>query len=118
MNFFFCIFLKSPHQVDMKNVVECKKELFAYFNALETYSECTVIVVIIIQKFKSFIVKKEIDSPQLLQKRLIVGPYVLLHNELSKKKVVQVQCQLGCILSHVTNCPNFPIRPHVCKRGA
>ena len=35
-NFFFCIFLKSPHQVDMKNVVECKKEFFAYFNALET----------------------------------------------------------------------------------
>ena len=34
--FFFCIFLKSTHQVDMKNVVECQKEFFAYFNALET----------------------------------------------------------------------------------
>ena len=31
-----CIFLQSPHQVDMKNVVECQKEVFAYFNALET----------------------------------------------------------------------------------
>ena len=33
-----CIFLQSPHQVDMKNVVECEKEFFAYFNALKTYS--------------------------------------------------------------------------------
>ena len=30
--------MQSPYQVDMKNVVECKKEFFAYFNALETYS--------------------------------------------------------------------------------
>jgi hypothetical protein len=36
---FFCIFLKSPHQVDMKNLVECKKYFFAYFNALETRSD-------------------------------------------------------------------------------
>ena len=34
-----CNFLQSHHQVDMKNVVECKKEFFAYFNALETYSD-------------------------------------------------------------------------------
>ena len=33
---FFCIFLQSPHQVNMKNVVECQKEFFACFNALET----------------------------------------------------------------------------------
>ena len=32
----FAHFLQSPHQVDMKNVVECQKEVFAYFNALET----------------------------------------------------------------------------------
>jgi hypothetical protein len=31
--------LQSHHQVDMKNVVECQKEFFAYFNALKTYSE-------------------------------------------------------------------------------
>ena len=30
------IFLQSPHQVDMKNVVECPREFIAYFNALET----------------------------------------------------------------------------------
>ena len=30
------IFLESPHQVDMKNIVECEKEFFDYFNALET----------------------------------------------------------------------------------
>ena len=30
------IFLQSTHHVDMKNVVECLKEFFAYFNALET----------------------------------------------------------------------------------
>ena len=35
-NFFFCIFLQSTHQVDMKNVVELER-IFAYFNALETY---------------------------------------------------------------------------------
>ena len=32
----FAIFLQFPNQVDMKNVVECQKEFFAYFNALET----------------------------------------------------------------------------------
>ena len=32
----FCIFFQSPHQVDMKNVVECPREFLAYFNALET----------------------------------------------------------------------------------
>ena len=26
-------FLQSHHQVDMKNVVECPREFFAYFNA-------------------------------------------------------------------------------------
>ena len=31
-----CIFFQSSHQVDMKNVVECPSEFFAYFNALET----------------------------------------------------------------------------------
>ena len=30
--------MQSPHQVDMKNVVECPREFLAYFNALETYS--------------------------------------------------------------------------------
>jgi hypothetical protein len=29
-------FFQSSHQVDMKNVVECQREFFAYFNALET----------------------------------------------------------------------------------
>ena len=33
------IFLESPHQVDMKNVVKCYKHFFAYFNALKTHSE-------------------------------------------------------------------------------
>ena len=32
-----CIFfLQSPHQVDMKNIVERQKDFFAYFNTLET----------------------------------------------------------------------------------
>ena len=35
-NFFFAFFFQSPHQVDMKNVVECPREFIAYFNALET----------------------------------------------------------------------------------
>ena len=33
-----CIFLESPHQVDMKNVVKCYKHFFGYFNALKTHS--------------------------------------------------------------------------------
>ena len=36
---FFCIFLQSPHQVDMKNAVKCWKDFFGYFNALETHSD-------------------------------------------------------------------------------
>ena len=38
-DFFFISFisLQSTDQVDMKNVVECYKEFFAYFNTLETY---------------------------------------------------------------------------------
>ena len=36
VKFFFCIFLQSPHQVDMKKVVKCPREYFAYFNGLET----------------------------------------------------------------------------------
>ena len=40
---FFCIFLQFTHQVDMKNIVECEKEFFAYFNALETYRVLLII---------------------------------------------------------------------------
>ena len=32
------IFLKFPHQVDMKNVVKSSKHFFGYFNTLETHS--------------------------------------------------------------------------------
>ena len=31
------IFLESPHQVDMKNVVKYYKHFFGYFNALKTH---------------------------------------------------------------------------------
>ena len=33
------IFLESPHQVDMKNMVKCQKHFFGYFNALKTQGE-------------------------------------------------------------------------------
>ena len=33
------IFLESPHQVDMKNVVKSSKHFFGYFNTLETHRE-------------------------------------------------------------------------------
>ena len=33
------IFLESPHQVDMKNVVKCYKHFFGYFNALKTHCD-------------------------------------------------------------------------------
>ena len=32
-----CIFLESPHQVDMKNVLKCYKHFFGYFYALKTH---------------------------------------------------------------------------------
>jgi hypothetical protein len=31
-----CIFFQLTHEVGMKNVVECDKHFFGYFNALET----------------------------------------------------------------------------------
>ena len=44
-NYFFCIFFQSSYQVDMKNVIQCPREFFAYFNALETRGDglCTLI---------------------------------------------------------------------------
>ena len=33
------IFLKSPHQVNMKNVVKYSKHFWGYFDILETHSE-------------------------------------------------------------------------------
>ena len=33
------IFLESPHQVDMNNVVKFSKHFFGYFDTLETHSE-------------------------------------------------------------------------------
>ena len=33
------IFLESPHQIDMRNVVKSSKHFFGYFNTLETQSE-------------------------------------------------------------------------------
>ena len=38
-NSIFCIFLESPHQVDMKIVVKCWKGCLSYFTTLETYRE-------------------------------------------------------------------------------
>ena len=33
------IFLESPHQVDMKNIVKSSKHFFGHYNTLETQSE-------------------------------------------------------------------------------
>ena len=33
----FAFFFKSPHQVDMKNIVKCFEHFFGYFNALKTH---------------------------------------------------------------------------------
>ena len=42
-----CIFLESPHHVDMENVVKCYKHFFCYFNALKTHGDrrrrCTAV---------------------------------------------------------------------------
>ena len=36
------IFLESPHELDMKNVVKSSKHFFGYFNTLETHSDACV----------------------------------------------------------------------------
>ena len=38
------IFLESPHQVDMKNVVKCQKHFIGYFNALKTHGVWLLLV--------------------------------------------------------------------------
>ena len=42
-----CIFLESPHQVDMENVVKWYKHFFGYFNALKTHSAYVRVFMII-----------------------------------------------------------------------
>ena len=37
------IFLESPHQVDMKNVVKSSKHFFGNFNTLETHSAIVIV---------------------------------------------------------------------------
>ena len=37
-NSIFFIFLESPHQVDLKNVVKSSKHFFGYFSTPETHS--------------------------------------------------------------------------------
>ena len=36
------VFLESPHQVHMKNVVKCYKHFFGYFNALKTHCDAAL----------------------------------------------------------------------------
>ena len=43
------IFLKSPQQVDMENVVESSKHFLGYFNSLETHSEMLLKIVFKVQ---------------------------------------------------------------------
>ena len=40
------IFLESPHQVDMKNIVKSSKHIFGYFNTLKTHSGLDVKAII------------------------------------------------------------------------
>ena len=41
------MFLQSPHQVDMKNVVEFWQDFFGYFNDLETHSAYVLLYVMV-----------------------------------------------------------------------
>ena len=38
------IFLESPNQVDMKNVVKCRKDFLSYFTNLETYRDRYIVI--------------------------------------------------------------------------
>jgi hypothetical protein len=46
----FCTFFQSTHQVDMKNVDECYKHFFGYFNALETNGVLSSYLIEVLQK--------------------------------------------------------------------
>ena len=39
-----CIFLEFPHQVDMKTVVKCWKDFLRYSTTIETYRDCTYVL--------------------------------------------------------------------------
>ena len=64
------IFLESPHQVGMKNVVKSSKCFFGYFNTLETHSELYPDSIIIssgqnFDKLMKKFEKKDMDRPMV-----------------------------------------------------
>ena len=46
-----CIFLQTPHQVDMKNVVKWWKDFVLYFTTLETYRALLQICMLLLEIF-------------------------------------------------------------------
>ena len=68
------IFLKSPHQVDMKNVVKSFKHFFGYFKTLETHS-----ALIRINKNKNhYLLSIPMSDPLLIFNTVILKYYVTL----------------------------------------
>ena len=61
-NSIFFIFLESPHQVDMKNVVKCYKQFFCYCNALKTHSDLLLLFYVILKPVFPFGQEKDATS--------------------------------------------------------
>ena len=77
---FFCIFLPSPHQVDMKNVVKCLEDFFGYFNALES-SAMTLIEFVAVCTSK--LILRITLHPFLKTSDLCHSKYFILKNSLT-----------------------------------
>ena len=72
-----CIFLESPHQVDMKNVFKCYKHFFCYSNSLKTH--CAM-----------FTVPQYFICHQLLQKMKIPPKLVGISTSIPEPPVTNV----------------------------
>ena len=72
-----CIFLESPHQVDMKNIAKCYKHFFCYFNALKTH--CVMYPEQILANFDSWNSLLLHPHPSLLDTwKFLLSLYILL----------------------------------------
>ena len=76
------IFLESPHQVDMKNVVKCYKYFFGYFNALKTHGESIlecIIVTICSKNLRSIVYSRQYgrQSYEVILDRSVV---IMIHS--------------------------------------
>ena len=81
-DFYIYIYLKSIHQVDMKNVVKCYKQFFCYFNTLKTH--CVMPKCFFIQR--TFTLLSEISVVHIIPLVLIDKKSISGWSMLNKKR--------------------------------